>query len=480
MSNKDIQLPIKNMPTLIVQNNEQKGKASVDMLRKALARQRLFGGKIGSNLVALGLVKEDQLSDFFRFFPTVPHSLEATLLEPAFILDLILKHALSLKSFNLSRMVHQIKLTQPILRQCLDELRQLGLIEITRGDTSFNFANYQYAITSSGINRALSLIEENRYVGPAPVCLEDYRDAVEFQTISNAQVTIKDVKEAFSDIVLGENYLQAFGAAINSGKPLFLYGPPGNGKTIIAEAIGKSLPDSVFIPYAVMTGGQVIVLYDEVNHHPVPEENDSGIQDQRWVKIRRPVVISGGELSIENLDLQFNSFSKYYEAPLHMKANNGMFILDDFGRQKVDTETLLNRWVVPLDHRVDYLTLHTGIKFEIPFDQFVIFATNMAPKTLVDNAFLRRLRYKLKIDHPTLNEYKKIFQKVCSSNGLDYNPKALYYLLTKYKHSKIKINGCHPRDLIDHIIDEAHYLGKSPRLTEQAIDTAWENYFFNE
>jgi predicted ATPase with chaperone activity len=259
--------------------------------------------------------KEDQLSDFFRFFPTVPNSLEATLLEPAFILDLILKHALSLKSFNLSRMVHQIKLTQPILKQCLDELRQLGLIEITRGDTSFNFANYQYAITSSGINRALNLIEENRYVGPAPVCLEDYRDAVEFQTISNAQVTIKDVKEAFSDIVLGENYLQAFGAAINSGKPLFLYGPPGNGKTIIAEAIGKSLPDSVFIPYAVMTGGQVIVLYDEVNHHPVPEENDSGIQDQRWVKIRRPVVISGGELSIENLDLQFNSFSKYYEAP---------------------------------------------------------------------------------------------------------------------------------------------------------------------
>jgi hypothetical protein len=240
------------------------------------------------------------------------------------------------------------------------------------------------------------------------------------------------------------------------------------------------MTDSIFVPYSVIAGGQIIVVYDEVNHHQVWEEGDSDNHDKRWVRIKRPVIIAGGELSLENFNLQFNSYSKFYEAPLHMKANNGMFILDDFGRQMVETETLLNRLIIPLDHRVDYLTLHTGIKFEIPFDQFVVFATNMAPTRLLDEAFLRRLRYKLKIDHPTVREYQKIFHSVCLSNGLEYNPKAVYYLMTKYKQTNIKINGCHPRDLIDHIIDEAHYLGKPAQITKQAIDTAWENYFVHE
>jgi predicted ATPase with chaperone activity len=289
-----------------------------------------------------------------------------------------------------------------------------------------------------------------------------------------------NVKNAFSNLVVAENYIQVFGAAVNSGKPIFLYGPPGNGKTTIAEAIGKSLTDAIFVPYSLVVGGQVIVVYDEVTHHKVEEERDSESHDQRWVRVRRPVAVSGGELTLANLDLRFNSHSKYYEAPLHMKANNGMFILDDFGRQMVDTETLLNRWIVPLDHRADYLTLHTGMKFEIPFDQFVVFATNIAPTKLVDEAFLRRLRYKLKIDHPTVKEYEEIFRNVCLSNGLEYNPTALQYLMTKYKQANIQFNGCHPRDLIDHIIDEAHYLGTAADINKQAIDMAWENYFVHE
>lgn len=468
------------MPKLLGAKIVEKGIVSVESLKQALERQRLFGGRIGSNLVALGLLEEEQLTEFFKFIPAVPNTLEETSLEPAFVSDLILKHAMLLKTFTLPKMSQQIRLPQQIVKQSLDEMRQLGLTEITRGDTSFNIANYQYSITQSGMTRALSLMEENRYVGPAPVCLDDYRCAVEIQTIRAAEVTVEDVQKAFSDLVVGENYLQAFGAAINSGKPIFLYGPPGNGKSTIAEAIGKSMTDSIFVPNSVVVGGQVIVVYDEVTHKKVEEEGDTANHDPRWVKVRRPIAITGGELTLENLELRFNSLSKYYEAPLHMKANNGMFILDDFGRQMVDTETLLNRWIVPLDHRVDYLTLHTGMKFEIPFDQFVVFATNLPPTKLVDEAFLRRIRYKLKIDHPTVKEYQKIFYKVCRSNGLEYNPKALQYLMTKYHQADIKISGCHPRDLIDHIIDEAHYLGKPAHITRQAIDTAWENYFVHE
>jgi len=468
------------MPELVRTKVKEKGIDSVDILKKVLERQRLFGGKIGSNLVAMGLLEEEQVSEFFRFFPTVPNTREETRLEPAFISDLILKHALILKSFTLPKMSQQIKLSQSVVKDSLDELRRLGLTEITRGDTSFNIANYQYAITNSGMNRALGLLEESRYVGPAPICLDDYRCAVEIQTIRAAQVTMENVKKAFSNLVVAENYIQVFGAAVNSGKPIFLYGPPGNGKTTIAEAIGKSLTDAIFVPYSLVVGGQVIVVYDEVTHHKVEEEMDSDNHDQRWVRVKRPVAVSGGELTLANLDLRFNSHSKYYEAPLHMKANNGMFILDDFGRQMVDTETLLNRWIVPLDHRADYLTLHTGMKFEIPFDQFVVFATNIAPTKLVDEAFLRRLRYKLKIDHPTVNEYEEIFRNVCLSNGLEYNPTALQYLMTRYKQANIQFNGCHPRDLIDHIIDEAHYLGKDPEINKQAIDMAWENYFVHE
>lgn len=458
---------------------KEKGLISIKDLHKALERQRMYGGRIGYNLVVLDLISESDLASFFQFSPTVPANIEETKLDINFISDLLLKHALFLKSFTVQKLAEKAKLTQAVITQCANSLRHDRMIEITKSDTSFSLSNYEFRITDSGINRAINLMEESHYIGPAPVVLDDYRYAVEIQTVRSIEVKQDSIKKEFSNIVFSENKLRTFGAAINSGKPIFLYGPPGNGKTTIAEAIGNSLSGEIYVPYSVLVGGQIVTVYDQVNHHLVDKDTASDDYDRRWVRVKRPIISAGGELTLKALDLEFNPNSKYYDAPLQMKANNGLFIIDDFGRQLIDPRTILNRWIVPLDRRLDFLTLHTGMKFEIPFDQLVVFATNIEPKKLADEAFLRRLPYKLKIDYPNIKEYENIFRKVCDSNGLKFDSKIFDYLMAKYNESNIKPIGCHPRDLIDQIIDEANYVGKPPSITKNVIDLAWENYFID-
>jgi predicted ATPase with chaperone activity len=261
-----------------------------------------------------------------------------------------------------------------------------------------------------------------------------------------------------------------------------MYGPPGNGKTTLAERIGKILPGAIFMPYSIIVGGQIIIIFDPVNHTPAPgvskQAGNGQAADQRWVRVRRPVVTTGGELTLKTLDLEFNSIAKYYEAPLQMKANNGLFIVDDFGRQQIDPQQLLNRWIVNLDRKIDFMSLHTGMKFEIPFDQLVIFSTNLEPKTLVDEAFLRRIRYKIKIDHPTEAEFEQIFRKVCESNDVRFRKEIFEYLLNNYyKRYGVPLNACHPRDIVAQVVDLSRYYKHPPELTEETIKHAWENYF---
>ena len=263
---------------------------------------------------------------------------------------------------------------------------------------------------------------------------------------------------------------------------MFVYGPPGNGKTTIAETIGRVLPETIYIPHALYVGGQIINVFDPVNHMRAAhsEELDGDIDeiDQRWVKIRRPVIITGGELTLRMLDLEFNTIAKFYEAPLQMKANNGLFIIDDFGRQQMDPQTLLNRWIINLDRQIDFLSMHTGMKFEIPFDQLVIFSTNLEPKSLVDEAFLRRIRYKIKIDRPTENDFRKIFYRVCTMNGIPYKEEVVNHLIEHwYRRHNLTFSACHPRDIIDHINDMARYFNQTPELTRESVDKACENYF---
>ena len=445
-------------------------------LHKALERQTLHGGRLGHNLVALGFTTPEELKNFFTVLPKAPSTVEETGLDISFIADLIMKHILFMGEFQLKDVSEKVKLPIQIVDTAVDMLRREHLVEV-RGAAGYAKETYKFNITGQGKLRGTELLDICRYVGPAPVPLEEYKKLVELQTVKNIVVIEANVKKAFSHLIVSEGLLKMLGPAISSGKAIFIYGPPGNGKTTIAETIGRILPETVYIPYAITVGGQIITVYDPVSHFP--SNNEPGEKfDERWVLIRRPVLMTGGELTLRMLDLEFNQISKFYEAPLQMKSNNGLFILDDFGRQQMDPHSLLNRWIVPLERRMDFMTLHTGMKFDVPFDQLVIFSTNLEPKKLVDEAFLRRIRYKIKIDHPSEKEYKEIFVKVCDSNAIEFKTDVYDYLLKNYyKRLEVKLNACHPRDIIDHIIDDAHYYNHSPQLSKEGIDIAWRNYF---
>ena len=446
-------------------------------LAEAIERQRLHRGRLGQNLIALGFITKKDLDKIFKLSPAAPKTVEETGLEFSAIENLIMKHILFMGEFKQSDVADNIKLPISVVDIVLQTLRREELVEV-KGGTGYAAVTYIWKITEQGKKRATELFDICRYVGPTPVSLDAYRDMVISQSIMDIELSVEDVKKAFSYLILNKRLLKRIGPAVSSGKAIFIYGPAGNGKTAISETIGEMLPDTVNVPYAITVGGQIITVFDPVNHIRVESEDSKNAVDQRWVLTRRPIVMTGGELTLNMLDLDFNTVSKFYEAPLQMKANNGLFIADDFGRQQIDPRSLLNRWIVPLERRMDFLTLHTGMKFDIPFDVLVIFSTNIEPKELVDEAFLRRIRYKFRIGHPSEEEYEIIFRKVCKINGIEFRKDAFDYLMTNYyKRTKVKLNACHPRDIIDHIIDNAHFDHCYPRLDKDGIDLAWENYF---
>jgi predicted ATPase with chaperone activity len=423
-----------------------------------------------------------------QFVPPEPKSVEATGLGLGFLSDLALKILYFQGYVSGADIAEQMRLPfTGVVDRILEFLKRDMLCEV-KGAGGLGQSSYEYTITAKGIARAREVLDRGQYVGPAPVPLAEYTLGIYRQPMLTASIHDHAVRQALAHLVVGDEMLEMLGPAVNSGRSIFLYGDPGNGKTAMAESIGRMvLGAEMFVPYAIAIGGMVIKVFDEVNHQRVPEPAKRGSAnhvvgrtryDRRWIRVQRPVITTGGELTLETLDLVWDDVSKYYEAPFQMKANGGMFLIDDFGRQQVRPRDLLNRWVVPLEKRYDYLTLHTGQKIEVPFEVLIVFSTNLEPRDLVDEAFLRRIRHKIQVGDPSFEDYREIFRRECAARAIPFDEEGLAYLLREYYIKPGKpLRACHPRDLTDEIQDIARYRNIAPALSKELIDRACKAYF---
>ncbi len=413
-----------------------------------------------------------QLLDFL----VAPRTIEDTGLTSTTIEDHLVRTIYFANEMAAGEMAHEVGLSYGILDGPLKGLAKEQYLEI-KGQRGVGEAGYVYMLTSKGKARALECLQKTWYRGVLPVPFDRYVDAVIDQTVRNITVTADNIRAAFADLIIRDKMLDQLGPAVNSGSSLFLFGAPGNGKTAIAERLTRLMGDSIYIPRAVEVDGYVIKLYDSLCHQAI-EESPDRTRDARWVRIKRPVVMVGGELTMAGLDLLWNEVGRFYEAPLQMKANGGIFFIDDFGRQVVRPVDLLNRWIVPLEKRVDFLTLLTGKKFEVPFDELLVFSTNLNPEDLADEAFLRRIKFKVNAEDPDLPQFAQIMQLVCRSRGVTYEEQGLRYMLeTHWKPSRRPLRMCQPRDILDQLIAIARYQVREPRLDHDLIDLACRSYF---
>jgi predicted ATPase with chaperone activity len=430
--------------------------------------------------------QEPELGEAVAIPPT-PEKLADIGLSADAVRDLLLKVLYVQGARSGQYLADFLRLPFSLVDEELLTLQHRRFIEV-RGTTAPHRGSYLFDVVDEGRDRAREALEASQYVGPMPVPLSQYQSWIHAQSIKFAHVTQQTLQAGFSHLVLEDSIFDILGPAVNSSKSIFLYGHPGNGKTAIAEAIADMLGGVLYIPYAVDVDGQIMLVYDPVHHHEIEtEEEVAGIEslwrrgpsyDRRYARVRRPVVLTGGELTLDQLDLRYDPFTKLYQAPFQVKANGGVLIVDDFGRQRVPPRDLLNRWIVPLEKRLDYLTLHTGGKFPVPFDCLLIFATNLDPAELVEEAFLRRIHYKIPVPNPTRAQYEEIFRAQCVVEELTYEPRAVAYVFAEF-YDKLGIppRGCHPRDLIAHVQDIAKYREMKPQLIQDLLEGACRSYF---
>lgn len=406
--------------------------------------------------------------------PPVPEELADLGVGEGFLCDLALKHVAMLPEPTTTAVAESLRLTRALTEEILQKLYREKLIEVRLQTT---MGATRYAMLDHGWDRLVRLRAVCGYSGAAPVSLQDYSHMMRLQSIPSHPASMETVRAAFHDLILPESLLQTLGCVINSRRSLFLTGLPGTGKTAVAERINGALPGAIWIPYAVEIDGQIIRVFDSHCHRPASPDVTPLEYDRRWVLIHRPLVVVGGELTLENADLTWSEAAKFYEAPFQMKSNGGTLVIDDFGRQRVAPQDLLNRWIVPLERRVDYLSLHTGKKIEVPFEQLVVFSTNLDENDLADQAFLRRMGYRARVEPPTPAAYSEIFRRQACNRGIRYEQPVLDHVLDKYRIAGRQMKGCEPRDLLDRATDICLFEGQALELTPQVLDVAWRNYF---
>ncbi|HEX8602703.1 MAG TPA: ATP-binding protein [Pseudoduganella sp.] len=419
-----------------------------------------------------------------------PRTVEETGLPFLFLAELVAKVLHQRGQLRLSELASHLKLNVGVIDPLIVFLRAEKLCEVARVGNSGTDADLSYLLTEAGRQRAAAALGRNAYAGPAPVTLAAYTAQVQAQTVAGVQVTRAHMAAVFDDIVANPRVLAQLGSAMNSGRALFLHGLAGSGKTYLAERLRDLLTGAIAVPHALMVDGEVIPFFDSVQHVPetgpasdVAVTAGSGFDrgsapDMRWVRgVRRPAALAGGELTLDMLDLRFDPNTRLYQAPPHLKSNNGIFIIDDLGRQRCSPEALMNRWIVPMDRNVDYLTLHTGHTFQVPFDVIVVFSSNFVPHRLSDGAFLRRLGYKIEVPPASESEYAQLFRQACAAAGVPFDAGVFDYLLACHRERGVPLLACHPRDLVRQLRDLARYEDRTPELTRQTLDWAWDNYF---
>jgi predicted ATPase with chaperone activity len=428
-----------------------------------------------SSLHAIGRPGDYDLAE-----PAIPESVQETGLGAQFLLNFLLKAIYLFGVETIGEAEEELKLTRGVLSELLVRAREKRLVEVL-GLIDSRSSDYRYALTPEGRKWALEALEQSQYVGPAPVALDEYQAQVVRQSVSNERVDPAMLSDAVSHLVLPDETVARLGPALNSGKAILLYGEPGNGKTATAVALSRCFHQTILVPYCIVSDGQIVKMFDPAVHEPCEEPSgESASHDRRWVRCRRPSVLTGGELTLEMLDLSVDPVTRICEAPAHIKATGGIFIIDDFGRQRVAPRDLMNRWLLPLERGIDYLTMPTGKKLKMPFDQVVVLSTNTPPLELMDRAALRRIDYKVHISVPSPVDYLNILERVCRDNDLDLPGPVAEHILARYQQAGVPHSGSDPRFLVEHVIARSNFEHVPTQLTKEFVDDAFQNLLIAE
>jgi hypothetical protein len=459
--------------------------ASPEEVARAAMDQRRTGRGLREILTGLGKPNAAELDRVLRTLPTSPLSVEELGINRNIARETFLKAAAMAVVHNVSSVANELRLSGRVAAEIVNEARQQKLIELRPGGMHGDF---NFVLSVEGKAQADAAFQLNAYVGPLPVSLEDYERRVRMQSVRAETITPERVREAFSDLVMTDSLMRDIGAAANSSKSALLYGPAGNGKTSMAERIGRMFRSFAFVPYAFEVAGQIIQVFDSSVHVPIHEMDTDRSQefssattivaedyDRRWVPCHRPFVFAGGELTQDMLDLSFNTLSKYYEAPLQVKANNGVLLIDDFGRQIVPPRALLNRWITPMDRQMDYLKLHTGKSFSLPFDALLLFSTNLGPEDIMDPTFLRRIPHKISVNPPGEEDFHAIFHAVAKKAGLELFPGMVEYVIERIRGAGVPLAGFQPGFIVGQIVDLRRFMGSTPVDERTALDFGLKN-----